>query len=146
MAEHKWLDDTTIATVMTTELDSLASNDRNISAAWNNDSELDVYGDFELTVGFAVAPAVGALIALYLLPSVDDTNYPVGDGSTDPQDALRVGFFEVRLSQTGAQILVIPRVLLCPRNQKFVVKNLTTQAFAANSNTLKLKPYKIQST
>jgi len=145
MAEHKFLDDTTLQTILTTELNSLANGGRVLSAAWNNDIELDILADVELVVGFAVAPAVGALIELYLLPSVDDVNYPVGDTSNDPQAVLRVGFFEVRIAQTGVQLLAIPRILLCPRNQKFLVKNVAGQAFAATSNTLKIKPYKYQS-
>ncbi len=146
MAEVKFLDDTTITTLLTTELNSLANNGRVLTGAFNNDTELDILADFELVAGFAVAPAAGAVIELYRLPSVDDTNYPVGDSSNDPQALLRVGFFEVRLAQTAAQTLVIPEVRLCPRNQKFLVKNTAGQAFASANNTLKIKPYKYQST
>lgn len=144
MSVWKYEDADSIQSLLTTELNSLASGSRKTTAAWNNDSLLAVLGDLELFVGFAVAPAVGSLIQAFLLPSVDDTNYPVGDDSTTPQQLLSVGHFEVRLSQTGGQYLVIPAVRLCPRNQKFLIINQTAQAFAASNNTLKLKPYKFQ--
>jgi hypothetical protein len=146
MAEIKYLADSSVITAMTTELNSLAAGDREISSsAVSNSTELDLLCDAELVVGFGSSPSVGALIELYFLPSVDGSNYPEGSGTLDPQSVLRVGTFEVRLAQTSAQRLVIPRIPLPPATFHTIIKNGTTQAFASSSNTLKLKPYKYQS-
>ncbi len=140
----KYLEDTSIVTAISTDLNSLANGSRAISAAIDNNTALDIYADAELLVDFAVAPAVGALVELYLLPSVDDTNYPDGGTSLDPSSTLLVGYFVVPAAVTTDQRMVIPRIVLPPRNYKVLLKNTGGQSFGSSGHTLKLQPYKFQ--
>jgi hypothetical protein len=69
------------AAVMTTELDGLANNARAISGAVDNTADLDFWDDVELVVTYGTAPSAGGTVELYLVESVDGTNY--GDGDAD---------------------------------------------------------------
>lgn len=140
-----WDDSTTIVSALTTGLDSLASNSRAISSAIDNGTGRDLYGDLELVVTYGVAPAAGAKVAeIYLLPTVDGTNYPEGSTSVTPQRALLVATFESRSPSTSvAERLVINGITLPPRNYKLLLVNTSGQAYASSGNTLKIKPYKL---
>lgn len=147
MADLKWKDGS-IATVFTTELNSLADGSRVLSSAIDNDAGLDLYADFELVVQYtSSAPAAGVIAAeLFLLPTVDGTNYPEGGTSLDPQQALKVGTFESRNGSTSAtERLVVSGVSLPPRDFKILLKNISGKTLASSGNTLKIRPYKSQS-
>ena len=113
----------------------------------DNGSDLDLWGDFELLVDIQVAIPVGDKVAeLYLVLSVDDTNFltPNDTGDT-PQAIFLVGVFESRDNITGDQRMGITGVPLPPRKMRFVLKNVSGQTFGANNgHTLRIKPYKLQ--
>src|SRR5688572_13805714 len=57
-------------------LDGLATNAGAVTAGIvDNIDELDLFGDFELNVTFAAAPTDGQQIELYLVTSIDGTNF-----------------------------------------------------------------------
>src|SRR4051812_8185205 len=68
----------TIISALTTELNALATaTNTAASAAIDNSTALDLYGDVELVVGAAgAARTAGGVIQVFLLPSADGTNYP----------------------------------------------------------------------
>lgn len=145
MPSVKW-EDGSATTALSTELNSLADAGRAISAAIDNDAGLYLYADLELVVSYATAPTAGTTAAeVYLLPTVDGTNYPEGSSTVTPQAALLVGSFEVRLGTTGPERLVLRGVDLPARDFKLLLCNKSGRAFTASGNTLKVRPYRVQS-
>lgn len=139
-----------VTTVMSTELNALGSSSgKAISSAQINDESqlqptLDLFADLELKVTFGTAPTAGAVVELYLLPSIDGgTTYPDGSSSVAPQSSLYVGGFAVR-SVTTAQVMVIRGIALPPGYYKYLVQNTTNQAFPATGSTLRQNTYQIQ--
>ncbi len=148
MANQQWEDSTSIVTVLSGGLVSLASDARDISAAVDNGTNLDLFGDLEFIVQWdTVAPSAGDKVAdLYLLPSVDDVNFPEGSVSLTPQASLLIGSFESRNpSISGVEHLMLPGITLPPRNMKFLLQNTSGQTFDPSGSMLLLKPYKLQS-
>lgn len=127
--------------LLTTELNSLANNSGAISsAAAQNVTNLDLYADLELLCNFGTAPTAGTTIDCYFARSIDGTNYEDGSGSILPMNGF-VGSFSVR-AVTGNQRMVLPQVLLPPRDFYVILyNNGTGQAFAASGNTLRAYCY-----
>jgi len=147
--EIKWLDDTAVQTIIS---GSTLTNNNREAAAYNNSTELDMYADFELFVKFdTTAPSAGDRVAeLFILPTVDGTNFPEGGDGTvgddlDPQQVLKIGVFESRDPSTSTEErIVLSGIPLPPRDARYVIKNISGQTMNA-SWTLKAKPYKLQS-
>jgi hypothetical protein len=128
-------------TLLTTELNSLANNAATApSSAIDNDTVnvLDLYMDVELLVTFGTGPTVNTTLDLYLIRSVDATNYEDASatGPILPQNGY-AGSFVLR-SVTTAQRIILPGILCPPLDFKvMVLNNATGQAMAASGNTLK---------
>lgn len=126
-------------TLLSTELNSLATTAGcDPSAALSNATELDLYVDLEMVVTFGSAPTVGTTLDVYLVRSVDGTNYEDASatGPILPANGY-AGSFTLR-AVTTAQRMVIPQVLCPPRDFKvMVLNNATSQTTAASGNTLK---------
>lgn len=135
----------TRTTVLSTELNSLASGSRALATtAYDNTTNHDLYADFELLVTFGTGPTTGS-IDLYLLPSTDGTNYADGSNSVVPALANLAGSF-VPQNSVAQQRLSLPGRTIPPgKFQLLVVNNGTSQAFAASGNALTLTPYHLQS-
>lgn len=128
----------------TTTLNSLANLAGQLSGPFDADgAEL---ADFELLVGFAVAPTLDALVELYLLPTVDGTNFAHGtDGAAALRDAnMLAGAFKVQ-AQTAAHRCFLKNVALPLGPFKTLLINKAAQSFAASGNTLKMRPVRILS-
>lgn len=129
-----------VASALTTELNSLASATRSAASA-SIDNTPATGGnyelmDVELNVTYGTNPSAGGYVALYLLPSLDGTNFADGAAATAPQKALLIGVFELRAS-TSAQRLALTRIPLPPRKFELLVDNQAGQAMAASGNTVK---------
>lgn len=137
----------TIATALSTELNSLANNGSSAaSSAIDNTTALDMWADLELNLGtFGSAPSAGAYVEIYLIPSVDGTNYADGSSSVAPAQELLVGAFSVR-ANTAAQRLALRGVPVPPGLFKFLAINKTGQAMNASGNTLKYCTYHLTNT
>lgn len=127
---------------LTTELNSLADGSNAISAEIANETDLDMFADFELNVTFGTAPAGEQAVELYLIPALDGTNYADGSGSVDPAKALLAGVFEVR-AVTSAQRVGVWGVRLPPSDFKVLVINEAGQAFPASGSTVQYRRYNI---
>lgn len=134
----------TIATALSTELNSLASGSSAITAALDNGTDKSIWDDLELVVTFGTAPALNAPVEVYLVPSVDGTNYVDGSSTVLPSPNLLVGTFLVR-AVTTAQRVAIRKIELPPGLFKYLVRNQAGQAMAASGNTLKRRPYEMSS-
>lgn len=145
MTTLKQLPYESIATVMSTDLNSLADNARAISAAQGGDaSAANLLVDFELAVDFASAPTLDTTVDLYLVRSADGTNYEDGDASNRPAANAYVGGFQL-LGTTAAQRLIVRDVPLPPGLWKAVIHNNGTgQAFPATGSTLKMRQHNYQ--
>lgn len=135
----------TAVTSLSTDLNSLANNTNSAaSAAHDNATEKALWHDLELVVTFGTAPAANSPVEVYLIPSVDGTNYADGGGTVTPAPNLLVGVFYVR-AVTTAQRVVIERVEVPPGLFKYVIRNVSGQATAATGNTLKYRPHEMSS-
>lgn len=136
----------TVATVLSTELNSLANAAYSAaSAAQGADATGGpLLGDFELVLT-SLTPTSNGIAELYLIRSADGTNYEDVPSSTNPGSNAYVGTF---IGSTGASAkrLVLPDVPLPPGLWKAVLKNTSGPAFAAASNTLKVRAHNILST
>jgi hypothetical protein len=134
------------ASVMTTELDALASGSAAIATTAQDNDLGDLYADAELTVDFVSAPTADGMIDLYLVRTVDGTNYEdsTTGGTERPPKNGYVGSFFVA-NTTAAQRLVIPEIWLPPRDFKPFIVNLTSQAFPASGSILKFFYYRLKS-
>ena len=129
------------ATLLSTELDSLASNARAIaSSAIDNEAGRQTYGEMELSLTFAGSPAAGGYVALYLVPSLDGSNFADGSAGVPPAAPLLAGVFPVRSVNT-AQRLHLRGVPLPPLKFKALLENKTDQAFASSGNTIRMRSY-----
>jgi hypothetical protein len=143
MASVKWEQNRDV-TALDTALNSLANNAAALSAAIDNDADLDVYADIELVVTYGTNPTDQSLVECYVVRTIDGTNFE--DASTTGPILPRasfVGGFSLR-AVTTAQRIVIPEVRLPPRDFKIFVVNKSGQAMAASGNTVKLKTYRLQ--
>lgn len=146
MADIKWVDGS-IATALSTGLNSLADAGRAISSAIDNDAGLDLYCDLELAIAYtSSAPSAGVKVAeVYLLPTVDGTNFAEGGTSLTPQKSLLVAAFESRNGSTSAvEYLTASGIPLPPRDFKLLLVNTSGKTLHATLNTLKIRPYKLQ--
>jgi len=133
----------TIVSALTTELNALAAAASSAaSSAQDNSSLLDLFDDLELTVDFVSAPAAGGYVSVFLLPSVDGTNYADGSASVPPQGALLACAIEVQAATT-AQRLCAQNVAIPPGLFKYMVTNNTSQAFPASGSILKRRPHSL---
>jgi hypothetical protein len=127
-------------TLLSTTLNSLANDARVLSAEIDNTTALKTLIDFELYLATqGSARSVGACVDIYLLSSLDGTNYP-GDASADPTINNMIGSFAYSAATT-AERDTIKSIELAPGLHKIVVKNRTGQAFAASGNTLLYRSY-----
>jgi len=140
MSVVKWQTPAAIASLLTTGLNSLANNGYAVSAAVDNDTGKHRYADFELVATYGTNPSAGAFVSLFLVESVDGTNYADGDASIAPPATALIGIFPIR-AVTTAQRVAIRQVALSPFKFKIVIRNETGQAMAASGNTVKYCTY-----
>ena len=140
MPLHKHSALSSAQTLLTTALDSLANaaiSAASTAFANSGSANRHLFGTFELVVSFGTAPSAGKTVDLYLLPTLDGTNFVDGGGSAAPGGASYVGSFVVR-GVTGAQRLALPNLPLPATDFKALLINNAGQTFAASGNTLKL--------
>lgn len=124
-----------VQTAIDTGLNSLANNASVASSAIDNSSARHRFALCELVVTYGTNPTAGSSCGLYVLPSVDGTNYPDFTSGSEPDNAL-VALFPL-LVNTSAQRIVIPRIVVPPGLFKLGLKNGAGQTMAASGNTLK---------
>ena len=131
----------------TQTLASLANDEWcDLSDAIDNGTNKYALADFELVLGSAAFTGTDSTIALYLVPSVDGTNYGdwTGNVTTAQQQnqPYYVGSFTTS-GTTAAQRLTLRDIPLPNGLFKLAVRNLSNVAFAASGNTLKYRPHTV---
>lgn len=134
----------TADTVMSTELNSLASNSNAVKgSAVSLTTESYAMAEVELVVTFGSLPTANTAVSIWFLREIDDTNYEDGTSSITPNRNPDV-VFAIR-NTTNTQRL-IKTCALPPGTFKPLVRNDGTgQAFASSANTLKIRPLTLQS-
>ncbi len=133
-----------ISSRLTTELNSLADGSVcALSGGIDNTSNLDAFADFQLDLASLTITSTTAFVTLYLVPTVDGTNYP--DFATGAvgnyHGQYAVGSFLVRnVSATTARAM-LTGVPIPPGNFKVGVRNGVGAAFAASGSTLGSRTY-----
>lgn len=134
------------ATLLSTELNSLANGSGIVaSAAYDNATNLHIWGIFELNVTFGSAPTAGNLVNLYLEIAPDGTNY----GDNQNIQTTYVGGFPLRAVTSAQRVhlgigLAAP-LWLPPTLFKLRAVNNSGQAFPASGSTIKFLPHRVQS-
>ena len=150
MASLKWQDGGE-ATVLSTELNSDVTAQATVSAAIDNDSGLDLYIDIEVVHGtYGSSVTAGVKVAdIYLLPTLDGTNYPTNDADSTtlyPEAKYLVGsVIKMSATGTGGCRSIISGVPLPARDFKIVHVNTSGVTLASSGNTVKVRPFKSQS-
>lgn len=130
-----------IASVLTTDLNSLASAGTSAaSAALDNTSALDLFADLTLTVATqGSARGTGANVTVYLVQALDGTNYDDVHAGT----AELVTVFSLDAATTARQVtrrdIPIP-----PGLYKLFVVNNTGQTLAASGNILEHRMHSVE--
>jgi hypothetical protein len=144
MTTQTWTSYAATQTYLTTELNALTDGSNKIGAAIDNTTDLALFMDVELYLA-SFTPVSPAFINLYLIPSVDGTNYEDGGDSVDPLQGVQK--YTRGLSTTAtAKLAVYPRIILPPGLFKLLLMNESGASLAASGNTLKYRTYSQQAT
>lgn len=131
-----------IATLLSTELNSLANNGLALGAAYAAGGNY-VLTEIEALVTYGSAPTANTGLSIWFLRAIDGTNYEQGgDGATVPARAPDMVI--PLLASTSAQ-RITRRCVIPPGTWKpLLYNNGTGQAMAASGNTLKVLPLTFQ--
>lgn len=140
VTKHKAYSDA-IASILTTELNSLGNNaNSSASAAINNTTNLDLYHDLTLTVATqGSARSSGAVVTVFIVPALDGTNYDAVNEVTAEVAAV----FPLDAATTSRQI-TRRDVPVPPGLFKYFVRNSTGQAFASSGNILEWRAHSVE--
>lgn len=133
----------------TQTIDSLTDNEwTNLSDEIDNSSTKYMLADIELVLGSAAFTGTDSAIELYLVPSIDDTNYPdwTGNVTTDEQENNKHFIGSMTTSgATAAQRMTLRSVALPNGKFKFGIRSRAGVSLAASGNTLKWRPWQYAS-
>ena len=132
-------------TALNTQLNSLADNGWSaLSAPINNSVVRYQLMDIEVNLGSVAFTGPDSAIDIYLVPSLDDTNYPtyVETGAADEQENNQYYIGSVVLSgATGAQRHVLRYVACTTGFFKIGIRNRGNVGLAATGNTVTYRRY-----
>jgi hypothetical protein len=100
-----------------------------------------LYGSWEFNTNFHVSPSVGGSIDLYLVPSIDDTNYSNGGTAVTPPVTTFVGSFPLYMNANSGQRIPIYNIPMAPLSVKPLIRNSSGQTIPANSGILTVRLY-----
>lgn len=133
-----------ISSKLTTELNSLADAATSaLGTEIDNTTELDDTIDFQLDLASVTITSTSAYVVVYLVPTVDGTNYPDWGSSTyanyDAQYAVgSIAVKNVSAAAARANLVGIP---IGPGKFKIAIRNMTGAALAASGNTVGIRKY-----
>lgn len=131
-----------IATLLSTELNSLANNAMSAASAAYASGGGYLLAEVELLATFGTAPTANTGVALWFLRAIDGTNYEDGSATVTPARAADV-VLPVRAVTTAQRTRRV--VLIPPGTFKGLAMNDGTgQALAATGNIIRLLPLTYQ--
>jgi len=131
---------------------SLADNEwTDLSDEIDNSSNKYMLCDIEVFLGSFTAGTTGdEAIEIYIVPSVDGTNYPdwTGNSTSDAQENNNhfVGSVPIKQSGAATKRAALRNVSLPNGTFKFGLRNRCNAALAASGSTLKYRPHQYSST
>ena len=131
-------------------LNSASDNDwTDLSDAIDNSTNKYPFADFEIVLASAAFTGTDSQIRVYIVPSVDGTNYGdwTGNVTTDEQenDKYFVGALTTS-GATAAQRMTLRDITIPNGLWKIGLRNATGVALAASGNTVKWRPHSGEST
>jgi hypothetical protein len=131
-------------------LTSLTDNEyTDLSDEIDNSSTKYMFADLDLVLGSAAFTGTDSGVEVYLIPTVDGTNYPTwtGNGTADEQEnnPYYVGFFALT-GTTAAQRAALRDIDLPNGKFKFACRNRGNVTLAGSGNTLYWRPHTVSST
>lgn len=135
-----WQAPAAIATYLSTELNSLADQGNKLGAEIDNETNRDRFLSVELNVAAPASRTAGGFVSLWILYSLDGTNFSTGSDSIDPEFGAHLGNFGLPGDTTAHRAPVI-HATIRPYKFKLLVINETGVAFAASGNTLKHRTF-----
>jgi hypothetical protein len=120
-----------------TELNSLANGGFSaVSGIYDNTTNLDEWAAFVIDLA-SLTPTTGAYLQIFLIDSLDGTNFEDAASTTNPGIQQLVATVSLNVSASVKRAITAP-FRLPPGKMKWVVKNSAGVAFAASANTAKL--------
>lgn len=138
---------TSIAWTSGQALDSAADNEyTDLSDEVDNSTNKYMFADVDVVLASAAFTGTDSGIEVYLVPSVDGTNYPTwtGNGTSDEQE--NNGFFVGFVSTTGttaAQRMVLRDVELPNGKYKWAFRNRGNVTLAGSGNSASWRPHSV---
>lgn len=131
----------------TQTINSLTDNEwTNLSDEIDNSTNKYKYVDLELVLGSAAFTGSDSGIEVYLIPTVDGTNYPSWTGDTTSDKQENVPFFVGFIPTTGATaaqrgvLAGKDKVELPAGKYKYGIRNRGNVTLASSGNTLSWRP------
>lgn len=138
---------TAIAWASGQTFDSAADNEyTDMSDEVDNSTNKYMFADLEVVLGSVTFTGTDSGIEVYVVPSVDGTNYPTwtGNGTSDEQE--NNGFFVGFLSTTGttaAQRMVLRDVEIPNGKYKWAFRNRGNVTLAASGNSASWRAHSV---
>lgn len=139
MSTVKWAAaPTSRSTGLTTELNSLADGAFSaVGTAFDNTSNLDQWASVEIALA-SLSPAAGAYVQVFLVQSLDGTNYEDAAKSSNPGYHQATPPLPVDTTATSAKKIDSPWFRIPPGKWKLVLFNKCGVALAASGSTVTL--------
>jgi len=143
MATSTWSAYATIATALTTGLNSLANGNTALSAAIDNSSAKSFYMDIEVYLASVdLSAQVNPAIYIWLLSRTDGTNFEDGTAGTPGTIPARLPDKIIPLRVVNAAQRVFARgLLMTPDQVEILIKNAGGATLASSANTVKYYTY-----
>ena len=144
--ESKWEAPAAIVSYLTTELNSLADGANGLGAKVDNvaDGENEMFISLELNLAATSSRDADARIEIYILYSVDDTNFDMGSASVDPRPETLLHVFSYDAATT-TRYRTTANLPLAPFDFKLLVMNELGVAFFGSGSTLKYRLHSAES-
>jgi hypothetical protein len=141
----KWVAGEGAISALTTQLNSLADAGFSAaSSAIDNLTDLYIYMDLEVNLASFTPGAGGPYIAVYIIYSLDGTNYEkTPDGSSG--DKAPIAIFPLEASVAQASRVTRTGIMIAPLKFKLVLENQAGAALAASGSTLQYNRHNGQS-
>lgn len=127
--------------------DSLTDNEwTDLSDAIDNSTNKYALADYELVLGSAAFTGTDSIVNLYLIPSVDGTNYGDWTGNVTTEEQENEPYYIcsfITSGATAAQRLTKERSALPNGLYKLALRNASGVTLAASGNTLKWRPHSL---
>lgn len=134
-------------TAATQKIDSLTDNEwTDLSDEIDNTTNLYAYADLDLVLGSAAFTGSDAGIEVYVVPTVDGTNYPdwTGNSTSDApeQSHYIVCFLPLKASTAARRVVSSSQadVMLPQGKFKFGLRSRANVTLASSGNTLYYRP------